>query len=357
MDTQTNQPQSRPQYDTVKNYYGKTLQKSSDLKTDACCTPGTLPMHIKQVLSLINNEIKDRYYGCGSPIPLCIEGLKILDLGCGTGRDCYVMSKLLGQKGFAYGIDMTKDQIAIAKKYIDEQTAVFGYSKSNVKFIFDYIENLRKHFEKESLDVVTSNCVINLTEDKQVVLRQVYEVLKFGGEMYFSDIYADRRMPEELSKDPVLRGECLGGALYYKDFERMARKAGFADPRIFSKRTLNISNEQVQDKVGNINFCSVTYRLWKLKNLEETCEDYGHVAVYTGQIPESPFKFELDSGHTFYKNKPERICGNTALMLSATRFSKYFQLTGSFREHFGAFENCSNVAQDSETDDAGSSCC
>jgi len=357
MNTQTDLLQSDSQYHVVKEYYGTVLQKSSDLKTDACCSSENLPVYIRRVLPLINEQIKNTYYGCGSPIPLCLEDLTILDLGCGTGRDCYVMSKLVGQNGFVYGIDMTGNQITVAKKYIDEQTIAFDYSKPNVKFVFDYIENLERYFEKASLDLVTSNCVINLTEDKELVLRQVYEVLKFGGEMYFSDVYADRRVPEEISKDPVLRGECLGGALYYKDFERIARKVGFTDLRIISKQAIDINNKEIRNLVGNIDFASVTYRLWKLKGLEDTCEDYGHITVYTGQIPDSPFKFELDNRHTFYKSKPERICGNTALMLSQTRFKEYFQVLGSFKKHFGAFEHCSNVGQNSKTDQHNSNCC
>jgi len=357
MDIKTDVLRSNPQYDTVKKYYGEVVRKTSDLKTDACCTADALPVHIKKVLPLIENEIKSKYYGCGSPIPLCIEGLKILDLGCGTGRDCYVMSKLVGPKGFIYGIDMTENQIAVAGKYVDKQTEAFGYSNPNVKFIHDYIENLSKHFEKESLDVVTSNCVINLAENKEIILQKVYEVLKFGAEMYFSDVYADRRVPKSIARDPVLRGECLGGALYYRDFETMAKKAGFADPRIISRKFINIHNPRIKDMVGNVQFYSITYRLWKLKDLEDDCEDYGHIAVYNGQMSESPFKFELDNGHLFYKNKPERICGNTAIMLSETRFKEYFQVLGSFKEHFGAFKDCFTVERNSETDVVNSGCC
>ncbi|MHC4396369.1 MAG: methyltransferase domain-containing protein [Planctomycetota bacterium] len=357
MNTKTDILPANLQYDNIKKYYSQVVQKTSDLKTNACCSSKVPPEHIDKVLLLINDEIKNRYYGCGSPIPLCLENLKIFDLGCGTGRDCYVMSKLVGRHGFVYGIDMTENQIAVAKKYIDEQTAAFGYDKPNVKFIFDYIENLRKYFDKESLDVVTSNCVINLTEDKKIVLQQVYEVLKFGGEMYFSDIYADRRLPKEMSKDPVLRGECLGGALYYKDFERIAKKVGFSDPRVVSKSILEVNNKEIRGLVGNIQFYSITYRLWKLKRLEDGCEDYGHIAVYSGQIPESPSKFELDNGHIFYKNKPEKVCGNTAHMLFETRFRKCFEVFGSFKEHFGTFENCANVKQNNATDSNGSNCC
>ena len=175
--------------------------------------------------------------------------------------------------------------------------------------------------------------------------------------MYFSDVYADRRIPTKISQDPVLRGECLGGALYYRDFERTARKVGFSDPRIVSKRAVNINNKKIETLTGNINFYSITYRLWKLKGLEDGCEDYGHIAVYNGQIPQSPFKFKLDDAHVFYQNKPEKVCGNTALMLSETRFKKCFEVVGSFKEHFGVFENCSNVEQNNAMEPGSSNCC
>jgi SAM-dependent methyltransferase len=358
MSTQADPIQSESGYDAVKDYYGQVLQKSTDLKTDACCTPEKVPAHIKEVLPLVSSEIKKKYYGCGSPIPLCLAGLRVLDLGCGTGRDCYVMSKLVGKDGFVYGMDMTENQIAVARRHIAGQTDAFGYSKPNVSFVYDYIENLREHFEAESLDLVASNCVINLTDDKEEILRQVHDVLKFGGEMYFADIYADRRVPEKISKDPVVRGECLGGALYYTDLERIARKVGFADPRVVTRRAVSIRNKEIESIVGNIDFYSITYRLWKIKGLEDACEDYGHTAVYTGQLPGCPFRFELDSGHVFEKNRPERICGNTALMLTQTRLKGYFEVQGSFKKHFGAFENCATSAQKSSAVEApDSGCC
>jgi hypothetical protein len=137
----------------------------------------------------------------------------------------------------------------------------------------------------------------------------------------------------------------------------MARKVGFVDPRVFSWKVINIGNEQIRNLVGNINFYSVTYRLWKLRGLEDTCEDYGHTAVYDEKIPQSPFKFELDNGHLFNKNKPERICGNTALMISQTRLKKYFRVSGTFKQHFGAFQDCKNVRQDNKPDQNSSNCC
>lgn len=341
----------------VKKYYGEVLKRSQDLKTDACCTVDTPPEHIKKGLALINDEIKMKYYGCGSPIPLSVKGLSSLDVGCGTGRDVYILSYLIGEKGKAYGIDMTKEQIDVAQKYKKEQSQRFGHKRSNVDFIFDCMENIKEHFKKESLDIVISNCVINLAEDKEVVLRQIYNVLKWSGEFYFSDIYADRRTPDEIKKNPILYGECLGGALYYRDFERIARRAGFTDPRIISKREISITKPEIRKLVQNVKFYSITYRLWKIRDLDDACEDYGHVAIYKGSIPESPSEFVLDAFHVFDKNKPERVCGNTALMLSRTRFKKHFKIYGSFREHFGEFKICSNTGLDNVSNSNSGSCC
>ncbi len=319
----------------VKKYYGKELKSTSDSKTSACCTIEPYPPYVNEILTYIADEIKEKFYGCGSPIPPAIEGLKALDIGCGSGRDCYILSKLAGEDGFVYGIDMTEEQIALAKKYIDSHTARFGYKKPNVMFINDYVERLERYFEPDSLDLIISNCVINLVENKEAVLRQIYRILKEGGEFYFSDIYADRRLPPELRKDPVLYGECLGGALYWRDFERLARRTGFLDPRIVTKRIISVNNPEIQPLVDGITFYSITYRLWKISGLEDACEDYGHIVIYRGGIAGATRRFMLDSEHIFEKDKPERVCGNTALMLSKTRFGKYFEVIGSFDRHFG----------------------
>ncbi len=345
-------------YTTLKKYYGTELKGSTDLKTGVCCSIESHPSYMRDILFYIPEEIKQKYYGCGSPIPLVLKGLKVLDIGCGTGRDCYVLSKLVGGDGFVYGIDMTENQIAIANKYLDEMMQRFGYQKPNVKFIHDYVENIREYLPEKSLDLVISNCVINLIKDKEDILKKIYDLLKDGGEFYFSDIYADRRLPAELRTNPILYAECLGGALYYRDFERMAKKVGFYDPRIVSIKPVRINNEEIKALIGNIKFYSITYRLWKIQGLEDACEDYGHIAIYKGGIPESPDNFVLDSQHVFEKDRPERVCGNTALMLSKTRFKEYFIVIGNFEKHFGAFQGCATKkVSDYEEISSNGSCC
>lgn len=340
----------------VRKYYGSELTGTLDLKTGACCTADSMPTHVREALPFIAEEIKEKYYGCGSPIPLVLNGLKVLDLGCGTGRDCYILSKLVGEEGHVYGIDMTQAQIDVARKYVDEQTRRFGYARPNVSFMHDYIENFGGYVGAGTLDLVTSNCVVNLVEDKESLIRQVYRALRPGGEFFFSDVYADRRLPGELRTDPVLYGECMGGALYWKDFERMSRRAGFTDPRVVSKRTIDARDEEIKKKVGNITFYSITYRLWKLEGLEDACEDFGHFAVYKGGIPESPFSFELDGSHVFQRGLPEKVCGNTALMLSGTRLAWFFDVYGDFSEHFGLFKDCGTPKDDQKEGGGGCSC-
>jgi arsenite methyltransferase len=337
--------------ESVKQYYSEDLQHSGDLKTSACCTIDSIPDYVKETLPLIHEEITTKYYGCGTAFPNGIEGLKILDLGCGTGRDAYIMSKLVGQNGFVYGIDMTESQIEIAKKYQTDQMARFGYKDMNVEFIHDYMENADKYIQPNSLDMVTSNCVINLAEDKEKIFKKIFKLLKNGGELYFSDVYSDRRLPKSLRQNHVLYGECLGGALYTKDFERIAKRVGFADQRVVKTSKIEIEDKKIAELVGNAKFYSITYRLWKIDGMEDACEDYGHVAVYRGGLPGSMDKYELDEEHVFEKHRPERICGNTALMLSATRLRKYFDIVGSFDQHFGLFEVCGSMAFNSEKED------
>ena len=258
----------------VKEYYGKQLQSKDDLRTSSCCCAEAPPAEIRDILPLIAAEITERFYGCGSPLPPLLEGMTVLDLGCGTGRDIYVASKLVGESGHVIGVDMTPEQIETAIKYQDEQRERFGYKTSNVKFMQGYIEDLKSlGIEDNSVDVVISNCVINLSPAKEQVFREIYRVLKPGGELYFSDVFADRRIPEVLASDPILRGECLSGSLYVEDFRRLMAVAGWADFRYTNIRELRMDNEEVEEIIGFATFTSRTVRAFKLDDLEDICED------------------------------------------------------------------------------------
>jgi len=335
--------------ESVQQYYGEILRNSSDLRTSTCCSTDDLAPRHREILSQLEDEIIEKFYGCGSPIPDAVEGCTVLDLGCGTGRDAYLLSRLVGPGGRAIGIDMTEEQLKIARKYIDIQSERFGYAKPNVEFHHGYIEDLAgAGIADNSIDVVISNCVINLSPDKRAVFSEIFRVLKPGGELYFSDIFAGRRVPEDLRKDPVLYGECLSGAMYIEDFRRLLQDCGCLDYRLVSSRRVSLDDEEVERKAGMIDFYSLTIRAFKLDALEGICEDYGQVAYYLGTIPGAPHEFILDDHHVFETGRPVLVCGNTAAMLAETRFAPHFRVTGNRSVHYGPFDCgiCSSPGDD-----------
>ncbi|VAX02541.1 SAM-dependent methyltransferase SCO3452 (UbiE paralog) [hydrothermal vent metagenome] len=345
-------------YETVQDYYGRQLQSTSDLKTDACCDASSVPNWLKALLKNIHPEVLSRYYGCGLVCPPLLEGCRVLDLGSGSGRDVYALAQLVGRTGEVIGVDMTDEQLAIAEEHRQFHVEAFGYD--NVRFLKGYIEKLDDlDLEPESFDVIVSNCVINLSPDKHAVLKGIGRLLKPGGEFYFSDVYADRRVPETVKNDPVLYGECLGGALYWNDFIALSKQNGFADPRLVEDRPLEVTDPVLSAQIGNLRFYSATYRLFKLENLEPACEDYGQAVIYQGTIPDCPREFILDKHHTIATGKVFPVCGNTWAMLQDTRFKAHFQFIGDFSRHFGIFEGCGTVLPFDQLDQeqAADPCC
>ncbi len=329
------------QHEVIKDYYGKVLKTNADLKTTACCSPDALPPHVRPLLSNIHPEVDAKYYGCGLIAPSCLEGRRVLDLGSGSGRDAYILAQLVGPRGEVVGVDMTEEQLATANAHLDWHRERFGYQRSNVRFVRGYIERLGDlGLEPASFDVVVSNCVVNLSVDKPAVFRGACELLKPGGEMYFSDVYCDRRLPAGVRQDPVLLGECLGGAMYWNDFLSVAKAAGFLDPRLVTSRPLDVTDLAVKAKLGAAGFYSATYRLFKLDGLEPLCEDYGQAVVYKGTVIEEPDAFVLDGHHRIEKGKVFPVCGNTWRMLADTRFRGHFDFIGDFSTHYGIFPGC-----------------
>jgi SAM-dependent methyltransferase len=327
--------------EAVKDYYGKTLRSSDDLKTMACCTPDSMPTRVKALLSNIHDEVLTKYYGCGLVAPEELRGRRVLDLGCGSGRDVYLMSQLVGPSGEVVGVDMTPEQLETATAHIEWHRERFGYARNNVRFLHGYIERLDAlGLEPASFDVIVSNCVVNLSIDKPAVLQGAFDLLKPGGEFHFADIYADRRLDPSLRDDPVVYGECLGGALYWGDFLALAKAAGFGDPRLAASRPLEISDSEIEERIGTTRFYSATYRLFKIEGLEPACEDYGQAVIYRGGVPEAPHRFTLDSHHVIEKGRLFPVCGNSWRMLKESRFAPYFDFLGDFSTHFGIFPGC-----------------
>ena len=139
----------------VSEYYGNILKASKDLKTNACCASGKPPKWLQGPLSNIHPEVLDKFYGCGYPFPSAMEGCTVLDLGCGAGRDVYVLSQLVGQNGHVHGVDMTPEQLETANKWLGwHMDKFFGApDKINVTFhqVHHSIYTSKKGFIKDDL--------------------------------------------------------------------------------------------------------------------------------------------------------------------------------------------------------------
>ncbi|EFJ44058.1 hypothetical protein VOLCADRAFT_95757 [Volvox carteri f. nagariensis] len=375
--------------ETVKEYYGETLKGTGDLRTSACTACKAPPPAVRAALGAVPSEIKDKFYGCGNPIPTGIEGLRVLDLGCGSGRDCYVAAKLVGEKGtvtdmtihMSDSVDMTPPQLDVARAHCKSYCCeTLGYGQPNMQFVQGEIEYLdRAGIEDESVDLIISNCVINLSPDKARVLSESYRVLAPGGEMHFSDVYCDRRLPAAIRTHPVLLGECLAGALYVNDFIRLCRKVGFTDPRQLECEEITLHDPELRDLVGEARFYSITYRKIFGEGPERLLRGFRTrpkflgtlVAVYKGTLPGCPHAYDLDDHHrppglrfkfvsfitvpssllpcpapllcrppppSFVTNKPMLVCGNTASMVGETWLRPHFTVIGDRAVHFGQFD-------------------
>nr|XP_030132188.3 arsenite methyltransferase isoform X1 [Taeniopygia guttata] len=307
----------------VQNYYGKELQKSEDLKTNACITSARpVSKLVRDALERIHEEVVARYYGCGLVIPEFLSSCRILDLGSGSGRDCFLLSQLVGEQGHITGIDMTKGQVELAKKHVAYHMDKFGYRKPNVEFFHGYMENLGDAgLADDSYDIVISNCVINLAPDKRAVLQEAFRVLKPGGEMYFSDVYASQRLSESTRKHRVLWGECLAGALYWRDLYSIAEEVGFSPPRLVTASPITIGDKELEGIVGDCRFVSATYRLFKVLAGSRTGPGQ---ATYSGGIVGHERELVFDANFTFKEGKVVNVDAEMAAILQSSRFAEKF---------------------------------
>lgn len=219
--------------DFVKKRYGQIAKTEADLNSpSSCCScsedTATRIGYSKDELSEIP-AAANIGLGCGNPVALASlkEGEVVLDLGSGGGVDVFLAAKRVGAGGKVIGVDMTEEMVQKAKATADK----YGYR--NVEFRLGEIENLP--VEDGSVDVVISNCVINLSTDKQRVFREAYRVLKPGGRMMISDIVTEGKLPDNVRKNLEAWAECVAGALEKQEYIDAIRRAGFKSVRIFSQ--------------------------------------------------------------------------------------------------------------------------
>ena len=246
----------------VQEYYGKTLQGTEDLKTSACCSTVRPPDRVIEALKHIHPEVSGRFYGCGVVVPeVDMTGWTVVDLGSGSGQDVYVLAQLVGEAGSVIGVDMTPEQLAVARAYVDWHRDRFGFEDANTRFVEGHVDTLGDlDLPAGEVDLVVSNCVINLVADKSAVFEGVARLLKPGGRFLFSDVFVDKPVPDHLASDPEILGECLGGAMTRDSFEAL-REPSFEAARWLESRPLDVDDPSIAAKLEGFTFESRTVEL------------------------------------------------------------------------------------------------
>jgi len=316
---------------TVREFYGEAAEQP---QAELCC-----PVQPNaEDLEHIPKEVVERFYGCGSPVTAAalLPGESMVDLGSGAGIDCFIAAKYVGAEGHVYGVDMTDQMLSVARDCRPRVAAALGYDA--VEFRKGYLEEIP--VEDATADVVTSNCVINLSPDKPRVFREIWRVLKDHGRLVVADIVSDRDVPPKMRADGQLWGECISGALTEEAFLAGVEKAGFYGVSVLKKTFWR--------EVQGCAFYSVTVRGYKFEK-KAGCQFIGQYAVYLG-----PQKAVVDEeGHLFPRGEAVEVCTDTAAKLSHAPYVSSFAIVDG--------PNGVREVTESPDDDAccapGSDCC
>ena len=306
-------------------------------------------------LSVIPQEVIERDYGCGDPSPYLGEGETIVDLGSGTGKICFIAAQIVGPKGKVIGVDMTDEMLEVARRNAPIVAERIGYA--NVEFRKGRIQDLALDLELldrklkrspitdaasflaadelaeelrvkppliagDAVDVVVSNCVLNLVEpkSKRQLFDEIFRVLKKGGRAVICDIVSDEEVPERLQNDPELWSGCISGALTEEGFMAAFTDAGFYGVQILKR------DEQPWQTVEGIEFRSVTIEAFKGK--QGPCVERNQAVIYKG-----PFKEVLDDdNHRMERGGRYAVCDKTYNLYRKPPYRDSFEFIEPLKE-------------------------
>lgn len=339
----------------------------ANAREEALCCPVE---YDAKYLEIIPSEVIERDYGCGDPSQYVKEGETVLDLGSGTGKICFIASQVVGKGGKVIGVDMTDDMLEVARRNQPTVAERVGYD--NVEFRKGRIQDLALDLEalearlKEnpvsdangyleaeelaeelkvkqplvednSVDVVVSNCVLNLVSKKnrRQMFAEIHRVLKRGGRAVISDIVCDEEVPQDLQDDAELWSGCISGAFLEDEFLQAFEDAGF-----YGVRMLKFDKEPWQTVKG-IEFRSMTIEAYKGK--EGICLERNQAVIYKG-----PFKKVLDDdGHAMERGKRYAVCDKIFNIYKSDCYSDMFEFVEPQNEipkEEAALFDCSKTA-------------
>ena len=316
-----------------------------------CCPVEYEPQYLK----VIPQEVIEKDYGCGNPAKYLKTGETVLDLGSGTGKICFIAAQVVGPTGKVIGVDMTDDMLEVARRNAPVVAKRLGYA--NVEFRKGRIQDLALNLEKldvefqnapiknvnsylaaeelaeeirvkyplvqnDSIDVVVSNCVLNLVESKskRQLFGEIFRVLKTGGRAVISDIVSDEAVPESMQNDPKLWSGCVSGAFTEKDF-----LDAFADAGFYGIQILKFDDRPWQTVEG-IEFRSVTVQAFKGK--QGACFERNQAVIYVG-----PFAEVLDDdGHRMERGRRYAVCDKTYQLYKKAPYKEFFSFVDPLTE-------------------------
>ena len=296
--------------------------------------------NIEPILAEIPEAASEGAADWGNPFPLAMEGITVLVLGCGAGRDAFVAGKLVGPNGRVIGVEFSEDLVAKANQIKEEISADNVVFKKGCHMTLEGLD-----IKSDSIDLVIANGAVSHAPNTQTQLYTIWRVLKFGGEFYMSDIFVDRRTPADKKTDKM-KELGLAGALYIEDYRRFCAIAGWPTIRCMSTK---IYKKEQPEEVADWTYFVRTMRAYKIPGiLEDLCEQYYQFATYKGGIEGSPDYYDLDDHHRFMKDEPLSVCGNSCAMVENTRVGKYFEIKGDQSVHGGPYPGCGNIPYSAE---------
>jgi ubiquinone/menaquinone biosynthesis C-methylase UbiE len=317
---------------------------AAEQREAALCCPVDYDRHY---LEIIPQEVIERDYGCGDPSKYLHPGETVLDLGSGGGKICFIAAQVVGPRGRVIGVDMNETMLDLARRSQAEVVAKLGFdnlqffkgriqdlaidrdrvdaflaenpvdNEESLRGLERYLSQMRREFpmiEDDSIDVVVSNCVLNLVDaaEKEQLFREIFRVLKPGGRAVISDIVSDEPVPPHLQNDAELWSGCISGALQEAEFLRAFERAGFYGIE------MPMLQQQPWQTVEGIEFRSATVLAYKGK--EGPCDDYQEAMIYRG-----PFsQVSDDDGHVFRRGVRTAVCRKTFQILSKAPYAQSF---------------------------------
>ena len=330
----------RPEVATRQRYAAAAKAPEAAL----CCPV----QYDRRYLDIIPAEVLEKDYGCGDPSRYVKPGETVLDLGSGAGKICFILAQVVGPTGRVIGVDMTDEMLAVARRNAPIVAERLGYF--NVEFRKGRIQDLaldlealdaelirqpilnatsflaanelaqelrltRPLVQTESVDVVVSNCVLNLVEphDKPRVFAEIFRVLKTGGRAVISDIVSDEDVPDAMQQDPTLWSGCISGALREDLFLKAFEDAGFYGIRLIERAP------QPWQTIRGIEFRSVTVEAFK--GTQGPCFDCKQAVIYKG-----PFREVLDDdGHRLRRGERAAVCDKTFQIYRKAPYAEFFE--------------------------------